>query len=306
MRRIVVLGSANTDLIVRVPRIPAPGETVLGSDLVRAPGGKGANQAVAAARLGAQVTFIGCIGTDDLGDAYLANLKAEGLDLSYVRRDSQRPSGVALIFVSSDGENAIAVAPGANSAVHPHQVRDAEPAISEADCVVAQLEVPLEAVCCAAELCVHHNVPFVLNPAPAPRQALPASLLSQTAVLVPNIHEAAAIVGRNGPPKELAQALLSMGPASVAMTLGPNGALVAEPGSAPALVPGMRVRAVDATAAGDCFTAALAVALSEGQILRDAVAFANAAAALSVTKLGAQPSLPTRAELEAFLREAPQ
>jgi len=302
--RIVVLGSANTDLVVRVPRIPAPGETVLGGDLIRAAGGKGANQAVAASRLGAYVTFIGCIGTDDFGNAYLSGLQAEGLDIRYLRRDPARPSGVALIFVGPGGENAIAVAPGANSAITPHQVREAEPAISEADCLVAQLEVPCDAVRCAAELCVHHRVRFILNPAPAPTQPLPNSLLSQTAVLVPNRHEASAIAGRAGPPDELAQALLAMGPGGVVMTLGPDGALVAEPDGGPTLIPGRHVRAVDATGAGDCFTAALAVALAEGRSLKDAAVFANAAAALSVTKIGAQPSLPTRAELEAFLQEA--
>lgn len=300
----MVLGSANTDLVVCVPRIPAPGETVLGGDLIRAAGGKGANQAVAAVRLGAHVTFIGCIGTDDFGDAYLSGLEAEGLDIRYLRRDAARPSGVALIFVGPGGENAIAVAPGANSAVTPHQIREAEPAISEADCVVAQLEVPLDAVRCAAELCVHHRVPFILNPAPAPAQPLPDALLSQTAVLVPNRHEAAAIAGRSGTPEELAQSLLAMGPNGVVMTLGAEGALVAEPNCGTVQIPARRVQAVDATAAGDCFTAALAVALAEGRTLRDAAEFANAAAALSVTRMGAQPSLPTREELESFLQEA--
>lgn len=305
MKNIVVLGSANTDFVVSVPQIPKPGQTVIGGDLVRAAGGKGANQAVAAARLGANVVFIGCLGADDLGDAYIQNLKKEGIDTRFVHQVQGRPSGVALIFVGPGGENAIAVAPGANSCLTPEHIDEASQAIAEADCVVAQLEIPLETVCRAAELAQRHNVTFILNPAPAPNQPLPKALLENTNLLIPNRHEAAAIAGFDGAPEELIVKLSSLGVEIVVMTLGADGALVASQSNSSETqifsVPGFKVPAVDATGAGDCFTGALAVATAEKRKLRDAVLFANAAAALSVTKMGAQPSLPTRREVEQFL-----
>ncbi|MGC8833896.1 MAG: ribokinase [Armatimonadota bacterium] len=307
MKNIVVLGSANTDFAVSVPQIPKPGQTVIGGDLVRAAGGKGANQAVAAARLGAEVVFIGCLGADDLGDAYIQNLEKEGIDTRFVHRIQGRPSGVALIFVGPGGENAIAVAPGANSCLTPEHVDEASSAIAEADCVVAQLEVPLDAVCRAAELARQYDVTFILNPAPAPNQPLPDALLRNTDLLIPNRHEAAAIAGSDCAPEELIVKLSSLGVRTVVMTLGPDGALAASQSDNSETqifsVPGFKVPAVDATGAGDCFTGALAVAAAEKRALRDAVVFANAAAALSVTKMGAQPSLPTRREVEQFLEE---
>lgn len=301
--RIVVVGSANTDLIVKVPRIPAPGQTVLGGNLVRACGGKGANQAVAAARLGAQVTFIGCVGTDDFGDAYMSQLQSESLDTRFVHRDDSRPSGVALIFVAPDGENSIAVAPGANLALAPPHVDAAREAFAAADVVLAQLEVPLDAVIRTAELAHELGVPFILNPAPV-SDPPPAELVSLASVLTPNRHEAAALVGRDAEPEQLAHALAEQGAQLVVITLGADGALFAHKGIV-GHVPAFRVHAVDATGAGDCFSAALAVATAEGAAPAEAVRFANAAAALSATKLGAQPSMPTRAEVDALIADCP-
>lgn len=300
MPRIVVVGSANTDLIVKVPSIPAPGETVLGGDLARAPGGKGANQAVAAARLGAEVTFIGCLGEDDLGDAYLQHLRKEGMDLQFLRRTGTRPSGVALIFVGPDGENAIAVAPGANAALTAEEVGAAEAAFRGADAVLLQLEVPLPAVQRAAELGKRHGARVILNPAPSPGDALPQSLLSRVYLLTPNRHEARALAGAAEDPYGAARRLRDAGVAAIVMTLGADGAwLLSDKGEA--TVPGRPVPAVDATGAGDCFNGALAVALSEGKPLEEAVQWATVAASISVTRLGAQPSLPTRAEVEEAL-----
>ncbi len=296
--QIVVVGSANTDFIVPVPKIPSPGETVLGGDLIRAEGGKGANQAVSAQRLGAQVTLVACLGEDDLGSAYLKKLEQEGVDLRYIRRTAKRPSGVALIFVDNRGQNAIAVAPGANSELSPGDVERAELAIASCQMVLLQLEVPLETVEKAITLAKKHGKLVLLNPAPA--QTLPETLLKQIDLLVPNEKEAMALVGRRGDPASLARRLQEMGAQTVVVTLGGKGCFVASR-DARFTVPAFPVQAVDATAAGDCFVGALGVALAEGQSLKEAVTFANAAAALSVTKMGAQPSLPPREEVEAFL-----
>jgi ribokinase len=294
--KIVVVGSANTDLVVKVPRIPAPGETLLGGDLIRAAGGKGANQAVAAARLGADVTFIGCLGADDLGDAYRLHLEREGLDLRFLRRTDARPSGVALIFVGPDGENAIAVAPGANSALSVDDVSAAETAFQEADAILTQLEVPLDAVHRAIELGQRYGAKVILNPAPAPSAPLPESLLRKVDVLTPNQQEARAISGSNESLKETAQRLRRMGVGAVVTTVGAEGAWVLSEEGEMAL-PGRKVAAVDATGAGDCFSGALTVALSEGKSLEEAARWATVAASISVTRLGAQPSLPMRSEI---------
>jgi ribokinase len=299
--KIVVVGSANTDLIVKVPALPAPGETVLGGDLARAPGGKGANQAVAAARLGAEVAFVGCLGTDDLGDAYLSHLEAERMDLRFLRRTGDRPSGTALIFVGPDGENIIGVAPGANTALTAEDVSAAEAAFRDADAVLLQLEVPLPAVYRAVEQGTRHGCRVILNAAPAPERPLTPELLSFVDVLTPNQHEARVLAGSDESPRSAARRLLAAGPQAVVMTLGADGAWVLS-GEGEATVPGRRVEAVDATGAGDCFSGALTVALSEGRSLEEAVRWAVVAASLSVKRLGAQPSLPTRNEVEAALR----
>lgn len=298
MSRITVIGSSNTDMIVSVEHLPAPGETVIGGAFSMAAGGKGANQAVAAARLGAQVAFVACLGEDTFGEQAVADFRAEGIDTSHIVRTPEAPSGVALIFVDRQGENAIAVAPGSNALLTPDDVRRAAEAIRCADVALAQLEVPLEAVAAAAEIAAEAGVPFLLNPAPA--RELPPELLRKAAILTPNETEAALLAGTTGgrkSPEEVGRLLLEKGVGAVVMTLGARGALAVTPQSVE-WIPAPQVKAVDTTAAGDCFSAALGVGVAEGMSIPEAARFAARAAAISVTRLGAQPSLPTREEVE--------
>jgi ribokinase len=301
---IVVIGSSNTDMVVRTPHIPAPGETILGDDLVLVSGGKGANQAVAAARLGAEVTLVARVGADLFGERAVREIAAAGVDTTYVVRDSATPSGVALICVADDGQNSIVVAPGANGQLTPQDVDAALPAIRSASVVVLQLETPLETVEYAIRLAKREGKQVILNPAPA--RDLPFGLLDGVDILTPNEIEAAMLLkmadGLPLDPSIAGQALLRLGPASIIVTIGAEGAIVAKlEGSTH--VPALKVEAVDTTAAGDCFTGALACALAEGKKLSDAARFAAAAASLSVTRLGAQSSMPTRAEVEKSLAE---
>ena len=299
--RVVVVGSANTDMTARVARLPKPGETVLGTGFESLPGGKGANQAVAAARLGASVTFIACVGADGLGDDMVLGLEAEGINTRYVVRDPDAPTGVALITVDeATGENVIVVASGANAKLSVGLVDMAAALIREADVLVCQLESPLETVAAALKLARAAGRTTILNPAPA--QALPDEMLSLVSALTPNETEAALLAGDAAlTPEAAARTLQARGVGQVAVTLGVAGVLLVSAGGA-TRIPGRAVaQAVDTTAAGDCFTGALAVALGEGKSLQEAAAFANAAAALSVTKSGAQPSLPSRFEVEEFL-----
>jgi ribokinase len=301
--KVVVVGSSNTDMIIKLDRLPQAGETVLGGEFSTAAGGKGANQAVAAARAGGDVTLVARIGDDMFGRLAVQGFKADGIDVRYVLEDPTAPSGVALIFVDRDGENSIAVASGANARLTPADVQAATDAIRTADVMVTQLETPLETVRAAVELAASHGVPVVLNPAPA--QALDGALLRHVSLLTPNETEAALLTGvpvsSEADAEAAARRLTAMGVGQVIVTLGSRGALVFVADHAE-VVPGFPVEAVDTTGAGDVFNGALAVALAEGSDAIDAVRFANAAAALSVTKLGAQPSAPARAETEAFLR----
>ncbi len=301
---ICVVGSANTDMIVRVPRLPGRGETVLGGDLVTAGGGKGANQAIAARRLGSEVVFVARLGRDALGDSALAAFAAEGLRTDFVARDAAAPSGVALILVEAGGENVIAVAPGANARLSPEQVRQAEPAIAACDVVITQLEVPLDAVRAALEAGRRAGVRTILNPAPAPAAPLPDALYPLVDVLNPNRSEVAALTGLRADDVASAERagrrLLERGVGGVVVTLGREGALVVAP-DAVRPVPAYPVASVDATGAGDAFTAGLAVALAGGATLPEAAEYASAVAALATTRVGAQPSLPTAAEVQAFL-----
>ena len=296
--RLVVVGSSNTDMVVRSPRLPAPGETVLGGEFAMAAGGKGANQAVAAARLGALVTLVARLGRDPFGDAAEAGLASEGIDLSHLSRHPEAVSGVALILVDAGGENLISVAPGANATLDAAAVEAAAGAIRRADALLLQLEVPLAAVARAAELAFEAGVPVLLDPAPA--RPLPDELLARVAYLTPNVGEAEALTGvaadSEGGAREAAERLLARGARRVVVTRGAAGALLCSPGSALAL-PAPRADAVDTTAAGDAFSGALAVALASGQEETEAVRFANRVAAVAVTRLGAQPSLPWRREL---------
>jgi ribokinase len=301
--RILVVGSSNTDMIIKLDRIPRPGETILGGAFVTAAGGKGANQAVGAARAGGQVTFIARVGQDMFGDQAVAGFATDGINVDHVSRDKTNPSGVALIFVAKDGENSIAVAGGANAKLSPADVRKAKAAFADASVLVMQLETPLESVQAAADLAVKDGVRVILNPAPA--QPLPDKLLKCVSILTPNETEAELLTGiavtDTASAAVAAAKLRARGVQTVIITLGARGSFVATE-SGGQLVSGFKVEAVDTTAAGDIFNGALAVALAEGKPLDQAVRFGHAAAAISVTRLGAQPSAPTRREIEKFLK----
>lgn len=299
---VLVVGSSNTDMIIKVQRIPKPGETILGGEFATAAGGKGANQAVGAARAGGQVTLIACLGPDVFGDQALAGLVADGINVQHVVRHATSPSGVALIFVGQDGENSIAVASGANNLLSPADVRQAAAAFREASVVVLQLETPLETVMAAAELAVAAGARVILNPAPA--RALPDELLRQVYLLTPNESEAQLLTGvaidSEVAAARAAELLLARGVQNVVITMGAQGARLAGK-EGRTFVPAYEVKAVDSTGAGDIFNGTLAVALAEGKPLVEAVQFASAAAAISVTGLGAQSSAPTRKEIQQLL-----
>jgi ribokinase len=291
---LLVVGSANADLVIGVERRPAAGETVLGSDLVVHPGGKGANQAVAAARLGAQTALLARVGDDAHGRLLLDSQRAAGVDTAGVLVGGA-PTGVALITVDPSGDNSIVVSPGANGRLTPEDVRSAGNLLAASRVVSAQLEIPLETV---VEV-VRNLAPgsrFVLNPSP-PR-ALPAEVLAACDPLIVNEHEARVIVGTDlgDSPEDWASALLSLGPRSVVITLGARGALVASAEGA-ARVPSVKVETVDTTGAGDAFTAALAWRLGLDEPLAEAAAYAARVGAAAVTRAGAQESFPTAEEV---------
>jgi ribokinase len=298
---IVVFGSINMDLVARVPRLPTPGETLRGTAFSSVPGGKGANQAVACARLGAPVVMVGRVGEDVFGDTLREGLKTSGVDTSCVI-SSPGPSGVAVIAVDAHAENSIVIIPGANGQIGAGDLERLDVALSGADSLLLQLEIPLEAVTAAARRACARGVRVLLDPAPAAQ--LPDELYRLIDLLTPNETECAALVGF--PVRDLALAehaagiLMQRGVKQVVIKMGIQGAYLHD-GVTGELLPGFPVEAVDTTAAGDAFNGALAVALRDGLTLRAAVRFANAAGALSVTKHGAQPSLPTRGEVEEFL-----
>jgi ribokinase len=297
---IVVVGSANTDMVIQVDRIPGPGETVIGREFVIAPGGKGANQAVAAARLGADVTFVARLGADTFGDRALAGYEDEGIDTSYIARDAEAASGVALIFVDDAGENSIAVASGANARLTRQDVERAADTIASADVLLVQLEVPLDAVSRAIDLAHDARVQVILNPAPA--REIPPSLLSKVSIVTPNEHEIKVVVGEHDRERSLAS-ILDAGVKTALVTLGARGVLWAT-GERRTRVPAFCVQAVDTTAAGDAFNGGLAYALGTGMEMRAAIRYASAVAAIAVTRMGAQPSLPTQDEVQAFLQQS--
>ena len=306
MPKIVVVGSSNTDMVVQTPHIPAPGETVLGGEFIMAAGGKGANQAVAAARLGAEVTFVARVGQDVFGEQALAGFRREGLDTRHVVTDPEAVSGVALIFVDAGGENSIAVAPGANARLSPDDVRRAREVIEAADVLLLQLEIPLETVQMAAEVAHRAGVRVILNPAPAPADPLPAELLTCVDVLTPNESEAGLLIGTKvadtSDAELAARRLIERGVGAVIVTLGARGALAVTP-EGQQLVPSFPVDVVDTTAAGDAFNGGLAVALAGKKSLAEAIRFASACGALAATRMGAQPSLPAADEVAAFWME---
>jgi ribokinase len=302
--KILVLGSVNTDLVIRGPRLPGRGETVLGGEFYRAAGGKGANQAVAAARLGTEpVTFVAAVGDDDFGRTALAGFARENLDCRYIKTVAGRPSGVALILVDERGENLISVASGANVDLTPADV-DKVPVSTFDDAAVflACLESPLRTVARAVERAKAAGCQTILNPAPADRALLETGCLSRVDVITPNASEATVLtevsVTDDASAVTAAQALCQWGCRSAIITLGSAGCVVFDDGQ-PTHVPAQEVTSVDSTAAGDAFNGALAVALAEGRTLAEAARWASTAAAISVTRAGAQPSLPMRAELGA-------
>lgn len=298
---ICVVGSINADLVVRVPTLPRPGETVLGGTFSSAKGGKGANQAVAAARAGAATALVACVGDDALGRAARDSLAAEGIDISHASVAPGHPTGVALILVDGRGENAIAVASGANDALSPHDIDRARGLIEAADVLLVQLEIPDDSVARAVAIARAAGRTVILNPAPA--RALPADLLAAVDILTPNETEAEILAGGAGGDAAAAcERLRAAGCGAVVLTRGAAGALVAS-ATGTTVVPAFPVTAIDTVAAGDVFSAALGVALGEGHDLPAAARFAAAAAAISVTRAGAQASAPSRDEIERFLAE---
>ncbi len=301
---ILVVGSSNTDMIVKTSRIPRPGETVIGGEFSTAAGGKGANQAVAAARAGGRVTFLARVGTDMFGDRAVEGFGRDGIDTGLVIRDSGARSGVALIFVDEGGENSIAVASGANARLSADDVSAAAEAIAAADMLLMQLEVPVDTVRAAAAIARDNGVPVILNPAPA--APLDDDLLSCVTVLTPNESEAELLTGipmaDGDGARRAAEELHRRGVETVLVTLGKRGVFVRTDDYSE-IVPAFAVEPVDTTAAGDVFNGVLAVSLAEGMELVSAVRYACAAAALSVTTLGAQTSSPGRAMIDAFLAE---
>ena len=299
--QIAVVGSVNMDLAARCPHIPVPGETVLGGDLIESPGGKGANQAVAAGKLLGRVAMIGCLGSDAYGQTLRAALVEAGVATQGLIERGPR-SGVAIIEVADHGENSIVVVQGANALLEPVDVADVLERMPQAQMVLLQLEIPLATVVAAAQRARAQGLRVILDPAPA--QPLPPDLLRQVDILVPNQTEAAVLAGMPvvtvATAPEAASRLLAMGPSTILLKLGADGVLVAN-SAGMRVIPGFRVATIDTTAAGDCFAGALAVALIEGQPLEEAVVFANAAAALSTTRAGAQASMPTRVEVEDLL-----
>lgn len=307
MKRILIAGSSNTDMIIRLPRLPHPGETLLGGEFSTAGGGKGANQALAAARAGGEVVFIGCLGKDALGDQALAALHADGIDTRACRRDAGAPSGVAQILVADDGENCIAVAPGANALLSPEDIAGADTLFRVAALVLLQLETPLETVRAALEAGRRHGCYTVLNPAPA--CDLPPDLYPLIDLMTPNETEASYLTGigatDDSGAERAATALHEKGVREVIITRGRAGVTLSRQAASGSItaghIPAFTVNAVDTTAAGDVFNGALGTALAGGESLADAIPFAQAASAIAVQSLGAQSSIPQRKAITDFL-----
>ena len=303
--RIVVVGSLNMDLVVQAPRIPKPGETILGAgELQMIPGGKGANQACGASRLGADVAMVGRVGDDAFGEALIHNLNKTKVNTSLITRDADAATGIALIVVDDSGQNSIVISSGANGRVSDEDVDRGEDLIRSTDVLLLQLEIPLNAVFRAAELARLHGAITVLNPAPA--QPLPTELLPLIDVLIPNETEAAILSGcESNTDEEIRQAATALrksGVKTIIMTMGSRGALLITE-NVFSHFPTFPIDPVDTTAAGDAFVASFSVALAEGRSLQEAVRYGNAAGALACTKLGAQPSLPNRSALKNMLKK---
>jgi ribokinase len=295
MNPILVIGSSNTDMVIKTKKFPAPGETILGGTFLLNPGGKGANQAVAAARLGGKVTFVTKRGSDLFGNQTIGLLMREGIDTQYVVKDTENPSGVALIIVDSNGENSIVVAPGSNGYLLPEDVPHKLFGARKFEIILLQLEIPLKTVEYAAVTASEYGIKVILNPAPA--QKLSDNLLMHTWLITPNEILTGMTVNDISTAETAALSLLEKGVKNVIITMGAAGAYVKSENFT-GMVPGVKVTVVDTTAAGDVFNGALAVALAEGKDLKEAVVFANRAASISVTRLGAQASAPYRNEID--------
>ncbi|MFB4330492.1 ribokinase [Paenibacillus sp. CR_12] len=292
MAKIVVIGSASMDLVVTSAKRPGAGETVLGDSFKTVPGGKGANQAVAAARLGAEVTMVGCVGDDSFGETILSNLQSNGVITDYVEPVTGMESGTAHIILA-EGDNSIVVVKAANDRITPEYVDQAEKAIQAADIVLIQQEIPEETVVHVSAICAKYQVPLMLNPAPA--RPVPSVVIERAAYITPNEHEAA-ILFHDEPLGDV----LRRYPNKLIVTEGKKGVRYFD-GMQEVVVPGYKVEAVDTTGAGDTFNGAFAVALAEGMSLTDSLRFANRAASLSVMKFGAQGGMPSRLEVEGSL-----
>ena len=295
---IVVVGSINMDLVARCNRIPRPGQSLIGTGFDTTPGGKGANQAVAAARLGYPVQIVGAVGEDVFGEALLDNLSAAGVGTAAVKR-VDGPSGVAPILVAENGENSIVVVPGANGKVDSEYIDSQAELICSAGMVLCQLELPIATVSRVLDLCENAGVPVMLDPAPA--APLPGEIWRQVAWFTPNETEAAFYLGNESKPEDAAKQLINRGLRGVALKRGGEGAYLAVAGGKADWAPAFTVQAINTVAAGDCFNGAFAVALMEGKDPWAAARFASAAAAISVTRKGAQASMPSRKEVEEFL-----
>lgn len=300
MNKIVVIGSSNTDMVVRSERLPRPGESVIGGGFMMAGGGKGANQAVAVARMGHRVLFAAAVGNDMFGDAAVAAYKRFGIDTTYIAR-KDTPSGVALIMVDGAGQNSISVALGANNTLTVEDVMPALEQVESGDIVLLQLEIPMETVDACVAVAAAKGARVVLNPAPA--AVVSEHTLSKLYLITPNQTEAQTLTGVDvtdeATAQLAAQVLVSHGVERVVITMGSAGAYLYEDGKG-VMIPACKVSAVDTTAAGDVYNGALCAALAEGQSLQDALKFATKASAISVTRVGAQPSVPTREEVDNF------
>lgn len=303
MRRLLIIGSANADLVTRVPRCPKPGESLVGSSFATLPGGKGANQAVAASRLGAVTRFAGCVGNDALGEMLRHSLTSAGVDIAHLKTHPAEPTGTAVILVEDSGQNAIVVTPAANYGILPGDLKSLEPVFRESDVVLLQLETPLETVDAALDMARFTGVMSILDAGPAQRVA--PELIRKADIVSPNETETEAITGiairSHDDAANAATALQKMGAREVVLKLGSLGCFYAGPDRL--YVPAFDVDAVDTTAAGDAFTAALALNWNVMPKF-DALRFANAAGALAATRPGAQPSMPALKEVEQFLKEA--
>jgi ribokinase len=301
MKEILVIGSSNTDMVIKTKKMPAPGETVLGGTFLLNPGGKGANQAVAATRLGGKVTFVTKRGNDLFGNQTVGLLMREGIDTENIIKDPELPSGVALITVDAKGENSIVVAPGANGNLQPGDLPPDLIDCSRYEIMLLQLEIPMATVEYAAMKGSECGMKVIVNPAPAPVEPLSDKLLENIWLLTPNETEAEAISGISIIDQESAEAaadvIIKKGAKNVIITFGAKGAFVRSKDFT-GMVPGFKVKAIDTTAAGDTFNGALAVALAEGVELSKAVRFANKAASIAVTRMGAQASVPFRNEIK--------